>query len=219
MADESIAARRFDRLEPSLRERILGTAAEEFSRFGYRVTSMNRVVERAGISKGALFKYFGTKAGLFKRVYTMALDEVRETLRRVREETHGDPFFSRLERVLTAGLEFTDRRPVYAAIYYRVIYTGDSPHGKEILRGIQAESQRFLRSLIEDGIARGDLRRDLDPEKAAFILQGVLDRFLQARHLEFMAPDLRPRAGANSGEDEWIREIVNLFRRGMENHE
>jgi len=213
---------RFEKLEPILKDRILDAALKEFGRFGYGAASMNRLVKGAGISKGAIFKYFGTKAGLFDYVYCSSLEEVKEQLRTVRDSSGTEPFFDRLEKVLRAGLEFTTRRPLSAAIYYRVIYTGDAPHGNRFLSEIQGTSRRFLKTLIEDGVKKGELRQDIDAEKTAFIIQSVLDRFLQAHYLEFMAPAIdRPasREGSDpvSGSEKWIREMVDLFRNGLEN--
>ena len=212
---------RFEKLEPTLRHRILDAALKEFGRFGYGAASMNRLVRSAGISKGAIFKYFGTKAGLFDYIYRSSLEEVKEQLRTVRDSSLTEPFFDRLEKVLRAGLEFTTHRPLSAAIYYRVIYTGDAPHGNHILSEIQGTSRRFLKTLIEDGVKKGELRPDIDAGRTAFIIQSVLDRFLQAHYLEFMAPAID---GSTSGEgsdpssssDGWIREMIDLFRNGLE---
>jgi len=213
---------RFEKLEPTLRHRILDAALKEFGSFGYGAASMNRLVKGAGISKGAIFKYFGTKAGLFDYVYRSSLMEVKEQLRAVRDSSLTEPFFDRLEKVLRTGLEFTARQPLSAAIYYRVIYTGDAPHGNHILSEIQGTSRRFLKNLLEDGISKGELRQDIDTERAAFIIQSVLDRFLQAHYLEFMSPAIdRPasREGSDpsSGSEKWIQEIRGIFRCGLEN--
>jgi AcrR family transcriptional regulator len=218
----SVTFPRFEKLEPTLKDRILDAALKEFGRFGYGAASMNRLVKGAGISKGAIFKYFGTKAGLFDYVYRSSLEEVKEQLRTVRDSSGTEPFFDRLEKVLRAGLEFTTRRPLSAAIYYRVIYTGDAPHGNRFLSEIQGTSRRFLKTLLEDGVKKGELRQDIDTEKTAFIIQSVLDRFLQAHYLEFMAPaidrpDLSEGSDPSSGSEKWIREMADLFRNGLEN--
>ena len=212
---------KFEKLEPDLRHRIFDAAMREFGRFGYGAASMNRLVKVAGISKGAIFKYFGTKAGLFEYIYRSILEEVKEQLRTVRDSTSNAPFFERLEKVIWAGLELTSRRPLSAAIYYRVIYTGDAPHGNRILSEIQGISKRFLQGLLEDGVRNGELRQDIDTPKCAFIIQSALDRFLQAHYLEFMAPAIE---GAEKKENpdpqavsrQWIREIKDIFRQGLE---
>jgi TetR/AcrR family transcriptional regulator len=176
-------------------------------------------VEGAGISKGALFKYFGTKSGLFGFIYNSTLDDVKELLRGVRDSTRDEPFFIRLEKIITAGLQFTTDKPLSAAVYYRVIYTGDAPHGNRILGEVQDTSRKFLRSIIEDGISKGELREDLDPDRTAFILQSVLDRFLQAHYLEFMAPALEMGSDQSSDlqtvGERWITDIVSIFRNGI----
>jgi len=210
---------RYEKLEPTVKQRIFDAALVEFGRFGYGASSMNRLVEGAGISKGALFKYFGTKSGLFGFIYSSTLDEVKDRLRAIRDNTRDEPFFTRLEKIIIAGLEFTTDKPLSAAVYYRVIYTGDAPHGNKILSEVQDTSRRFLCSLIEDGIAKGELREELDPDRTAFILQSVLDRFLQAHYLEFMAPALemgsdKPTDVRNIWE-KWITEIVSIFKYGL----
>jgi AcrR family transcriptional regulator len=46
------------------REKILKAASELIVRNGYRGTSLDAVVERAGCSKSAIYEYFGSKEGL-----------------------------------------------------------------------------------------------------------------------------------------------------------
>lgn len=204
---------RFLRLLPEKQARILDAAVREFAEKGYAGASMNRVVEDAGISKGALFQYFGNKASLFMYVYRKAFDLVKMTLRSVRDKTREEDFFDRLERLMAAGIRFIEEHPSLARIYYHLIYTGDSPFKAEILRELNRESHRFLVSLVEQGMERGDLRKDLDPAIAAFLLQSVLDRFLQAKNPVFTG--LLLRSASSTDESRTIKEIVSLFRLGM----
>jgi AcrR family transcriptional regulator len=56
---------RFDKLSARKRERILEAAAKEFAAHGYDAASLNRILEQAGISKGAAYYYFDDKADLY----------------------------------------------------------------------------------------------------------------------------------------------------------
>jgi AcrR family transcriptional regulator len=47
------------------RSRLLGSARRTFARDGYHATSLDRVSENAGCTKGAVYDHFGSKAGLF----------------------------------------------------------------------------------------------------------------------------------------------------------
>lgn len=56
---------KFHALDDEKQQRIINAALGEFGANGYRQASTDRIVERAGISKGALFHYFGSKAKLY----------------------------------------------------------------------------------------------------------------------------------------------------------
>jgi TetR/AcrR family transcriptional regulator, transcriptional repressor for nem operon len=67
-----ITKRRTATTADSTRDRILQAAFEEFYRNGFQGGSLNHVVEMSGVTKGALFHYFKSKAELGYAV----LDEV-----------------------------------------------------------------------------------------------------------------------------------------------
>ena len=77
MGIQTTATEMFLKLDEEKRERVLSAAINEFADKNYNNASMNVVVKTAGISKGALFKYFRSKAGLFGFVYKMALGCVK----------------------------------------------------------------------------------------------------------------------------------------------
>jgi AcrR family transcriptional regulator len=60
-------------LEPERRERMLKAAMHAF-REGYKNASTDQIVKDAGISKGLLFHYFGTKEGLYGFLLWYAFD-------------------------------------------------------------------------------------------------------------------------------------------------
>ena len=73
----------FLKLDAKKQERILSTAYNEFLEKGYAQASTNTIIQRAGISKGLLFYYFGSKAGLYKFL-------MKESTRRIASETLPD---------------------------------------------------------------------------------------------------------------------------------
>lgn len=60
-------------LDYKKRKRIINAALEEFT-LGYAQASTDQIVQKANISKGLLFHYFGTKKKLFFFLYSYALD-------------------------------------------------------------------------------------------------------------------------------------------------
>jgi AcrR family transcriptional regulator len=59
---------RFDKLPLERREQIMEAAAREFAENGYEGASLNRILNQAGVSKGAAYYYFDDKADVFKTV-------------------------------------------------------------------------------------------------------------------------------------------------------
>jgi AcrR family transcriptional regulator len=55
----------FLKLDQEKRARILAVCYDEFLLRGYDAASTNAIVKMAGISKGLLFRYFGSKEGLY----------------------------------------------------------------------------------------------------------------------------------------------------------
>lgn len=72
------------------RDRLLGAARDQFGSLGYEATSIDAILERAGVARGALYHHFASKETLFDAV----LDEVvAELARKVRDtgRSHADP--------------------------------------------------------------------------------------------------------------------------------
>src|SRR5580693_7911930 len=68
-------------------QEILEAALTEFSRNGYATTTLERIAERAGVTKGTIYVYFENKEHLF---ISMVRDITKATLDTVHEmlETH-----------------------------------------------------------------------------------------------------------------------------------
>jgi len=73
----------------------------------------------------------------------------------------------------------------------------------------------YLRPIVEEGMKRGELRQDLDPQVAAFFLDAVLDRFLQAYCIAYMDSGLGLFQANEEIIQRRIEDCVNIVRLGM----
>src|SRR5947199_4775251 len=62
---KSMPFSRFYKLEREKRERLLEVAAQEFAQYGFEDASINHILNRAQMSKGAGYYYFEDKVDLF----------------------------------------------------------------------------------------------------------------------------------------------------------
>jgi len=181
----------FSNIPPDKQRRVLDQARKEFAERGFLGASMNRLAARLGIAKGSIFKYFGNKEGLFSRVFAGAVEHFAGYLRQARDETQGRPLDERLERLLVVGTDFVRAHPDIHGIYLKMLAGGDFPLRERFLGQVRALSARFLTPIILEAKASGELPESLDPALAVFVLDAVLDRFVQAQAQPWMDTGLR----------------------------
>lgn len=211
MNPSNTSTNKFTQLADSKQKSIIDASVYEFANNGYKNASVNKIVEKAGISKGSLFNYFKSKNLLFDHIYQIALREVKSCLAKVRDESENDDFFARFGKIVNSGVAFINKHPRLARIYFRLLNSDDSPHGKTIIKKLHSEAIRYLTEFVETGIERNELRSELNPTTVAFMMESILNRILQVHYLDiFDAKSDLPKNNSN-----WINEIVNTLKIGL----
>ena len=82
-----IKEHKFMTMEEEKRQRVINSALKEFSK-GYTAANTDDIVKEAGISKGLLFHYFGSKRGLFLFLIKYTLDIFFTEYDKVISESH-----------------------------------------------------------------------------------------------------------------------------------
>ena len=201
---------KFEQLPEEKQSRIMNASISEFAEKDYETASMNTVVIQAGISKGSLFNYFKTKSVLYDHIYKLALREVKAYLRQVRDETVDYSFNERLSKVVDSGVQFIGEHPRLARIYFRLVYSGDSPNRKNIVTELQSMSEDYLGNIIQDAMDRNELDPNLNKIQSVFFLDAVLNRFLNEYH---EAIEMGNQQQFNR--DEWVKGITTFFSKGL----
>jgi len=205
----------FKNLSRAKQDRITEAAIYEFSEKGYTGASINSLVEGLGIAKGSIFQYFGDKKGLFLFIFNKSTELVKERLRVIRDQTTNDTLLSRLEKTLNAGVSFIQDHPLIYKLYMKVIYDAKIPFRDEILLSLRTYSFQYLRSLLETAQKNGELRDDLNLDKACFILDAVMDRFLQTQTIRHLDAELGVYQADDTVITSWIHDIVEIIDIGI----
>jgi len=197
---------RFEKLPPEKRERILEAAGREFAANGYENTSMNRILETAGISKGAAYYYFEDKADLIATVIHHHWLEAAIGLHEALEHFSAADFWDRLADLYTHPFELVEQAPWMLGMAEAVWSLPPEMREQGPLKRVFDEATEWLRAFIHRGIELGVVRDDLDEGIAVQLLMaldGIHDRWL-ARHLSGMT---------RSDREEFTRTFVDFFRR------
>lgn len=152
---------------------ILAAALEVFAARGFQGARLEEVAKRAGVSKGALYLYFETKADLFRAVVT---DAVSPNLERVKAIADADLPLEQVARMalpMLARQVVGDRR-ITGVVKLVIAESRNHPELAAIWREAVVEpGVQLISGLIAAAQARGEVRPG-DPRLFAFGLMGPM---------------------------------------------
>ncbi len=147
------------------REAVFEAAAEVFSQYGFRRTSMNDIAEAAGVSRPALYLMFENKEDIFRQLatyrQTQAIDAAVSVL-------GGDaPISKRVAQAILA----------YERIFYEPV--AGSPHGAEFMD-------------LDPSVAYGDMAKGRD--RLVGHIAEAIERARQSGEVMFASEGMQPLA-------------------------
>lgn len=163
----------FFNLPEAKRRAILDIALDEFAHHDYRNASISRIVARAGIAKGSLYQYFEDKKDLFLYLVNLAQEEKMAFLQSLTPPDAQMGFFPYLRWLVKTAVGFQLSDPRLGKVAYRALY-GDLPFRDEMLARVREASREYVRALIQQGMARGDLNAGINLDLAVFVVGTVL---------------------------------------------
>lgn len=162
------------------RERILDAAAELFSQRGYAATGVDRLADRSGIAKTAIYYHFGNKEGLLaavvERAATMWTEDIRESASR------GSDPAERLDRALSGMRAMVEEKPWILKLL--LLLALEVAESKPEIRGVLHNIFVRARDTIVAGLNEA-LGLDVpDANSVAMVMLGLLQAVVIGRQLE-----------------------------------
>ncbi|MBU4012291.1 MAG: TetR/AcrR family transcriptional regulator [Proteobacteria bacterium] len=210
-----IPLKTFQNLTKVKQDRIVQVAVEEFSEKGYAGASINSLVDRLGIAKGSIFQYFGDKKGLFLFVFNKSIDMIKDDLREIRDRPTNEDFFTRLEKIFQAGVIFLKEHPLIYKLYLKALFESEIPFRNDILLSLRKNSLDYISSLLETAKEKGEIRNDIDIAKASFVVDAIIDRFLQSQTVLHLDAGLGLFKCREEDIKAWIEGLVDIIRFGI----
>jgi AcrR family transcriptional regulator len=169
--DRTTPTRRRRLTAPQRRESILTAATEVFATAGYTAAKMSDVAARLGVSEPVIFQNFGSKSALFAAVLDRLATDVHAE---VHAGQHGSA-----SALLAHILGPADPGPAHGrrsprALFAHAVALIAEPGQSEATTRTARAIASHLTTLIRRGQASGDLRPDVDPATAAWLLLSVL---------------------------------------------
>jgi len=193
---------------------ILTAAMRYFAEHGYEAARVGDIAAELGIAKGSVFQHFGSKDGLFVEAYKEAVSGLPGYLE-VPEEIKARGFFA----ILRYRLENAARLREHHDVQYKVMllgnYGSDMNIKKRISLYMKQEDPLELKAFVKLGLDRSELRRDVDPELIASVIESMVERFQDSLAMSEMHPELfrGPSNGhAADGHARQIDEFIVVLR-------
>ncbi len=154
----------------TVRDRVLRAAVELFSEQGYDKTSVQEVVERAGVTKGALYHYFTAKDDLLFEIYGTLLAEQMAGLDRI--VALGRTPAETLRLIIEDLVLTTAAHARAASVFAREVARVDQQRWL-VLQADWRRYQDVVRGLIRDAQQSGRFSEVASPEVVAWTIFGL----------------------------------------------
>ncbi|MFG2044355.1 TetR/AcrR family transcriptional regulator [Dactylosporangium sp. NPDC048998] len=165
------------------REQIIEAATRCFARNGFHQTSMQDVIREAGLSVGAFYRYFSSKAELIKAIAEEKVGSILATIDHLLLQEPVPPLLTVFAEVLAqVDAHLTENGPVRIAVQA----WGEAAHDPalaEVVGGIYARIRRSAVALAARARDAGQLPPDADPDAVGAVIFGLIQGYVLQRVL------------------------------------
>lgn len=163
----------FFNLPEDKRALICRVAVDEFANYSFDQASINRIVAEAGIAKGSFYQYFTGKKDLFLYLLKVATQEKLAYFSSVLTGAEENTLFALIRELYLAGIQFAAEHPKYELIGRRLLENKNAPIYKEVIDENSPTAYMFFETLLQNAIARGEVRADIDVKLFAFMISAM----------------------------------------------
>ena len=145
------AHRKLTRIQAENQERILAAALTEFSRFGFRGTTVDQIATGAGMSKANILYYFKRKNDIYLAVLERTLDNWLEPLESM--DPNGDPA-EELWKYIQIKIHLSRSAPEASRLFASEVLQGApllKPFLENELKAVVIEKCKVLQQWIDEG--------------------------------------------------------------------
>lgn len=192
---------------PEKRRTILDAARELFGTQGYHCTNIADIAEKLGMGHGTFYRYFKSKRDIFQQVLNDITGRIVAVAIAENPAAANDvaTYRGQVKRIAEALFDLFGEDAATARVFFFEAQGVDDDMRASIEQAFQV-MQQFTARYLENGVAKGFLRKDLDVEVTARAINAVsfeaIRQTIAAKHKKQEA-------------DRWARGIIALMFEGI----
>jgi AcrR family transcriptional regulator len=153
------------------KRRLYDAAMELIGERGFTDASVDEIVDRAGVAKGTVYYHFAGKAELVEALIADRMKPLAEKFRAAAAANEDDPAGA-IEAIVRAELEFLLEHRSFSKLLLTEMWREDRVW-RTTLVTFRTQLMTVIREVIEQGVASGVFRDDVDPAFGASALFGM----------------------------------------------
>lgn len=154
------------------RNKILLVAVNEFADNGFENANINVIAKKAQVSVGSLYKYFDTKTDLFLTSVNYGIQNLDSVIESV--ISSDIPIMAKLENLIRIAIDYSRKNGELIRLYNVLTNEGNSDLAKTIASDMESITSAAYKRAIIEGQVNGEIRRDIDPGMAAYLVDNIL---------------------------------------------
>lgn len=171
----------FEGLSNEKKQRIIDACMEEFGLNGYERASTNSIVKKAGISKGALFNYFGNKKNLFLYLFDFSIEGLTNNYIEVKD-TQPTDLFERFVWYSLLKIKVYLKEPSMSRLVVSAVTNIPEELKEDIEERVNSLYANHVPWLFED-LDISNFKEGVDPQKAlklvSIFIEGIFNKYLK----------------------------------------
>lgn len=164
--DSSIDNHKIMSMEEEKRNRLIQVAMQEFTK-GYSLANTDEITRNAGISKGLLFHYFGSKKGLVLFLTRYAIQTVRREYLKVTFDSQD--FLTNIWKVSLVARQLSFQYPVLYRFLGKAAFSFTEVFPEGVPGDLSGGFEEMMRQIYQNA-DRSLFRSDIDVDKACNIV-------------------------------------------------
>jgi len=202
-------------IDTEKRDRIVNAAIKEFSLYPYTKASTNNIVKEAGISKGLLFHYFGSKKELYEKLIGFVLHKLVEDISSNINWEESD-ILERIKQLVIFKMKLGKEYPGMFDFLVKVLAELSTKNTDDIMKFYQkydVDIQSILDDVYTRNIDYSKFSDQTNLDKSLNVVRWTLEKYSEEQLLTITSMKVIDYDKVKADIDEYISVLKRAFYR------